>query len=185
MRDEIIDRIWNRLLNEGIADYTIDHLSEYSGVSRRTFYKYAISKDELLDALMDRILGRIRQHFDAHLKEVHGEPLQTLRAIFSGLPQLINPHLRAFVFDLRRHRPDLVQKMMQFRRERLRSLESVLAAAQKKKQVRRDVNPRFAIDALIAMAEALLVPEYVASSGGNLDQVFESVFDIFFHGVAA
>lgn len=185
MKDEIIDRIWNRLVSEGITDYTIDGLSEYSGVSRRTFYKYAISKDELLDALMDRILARIKQHFDEHFKSAGDEPLKTLRTIFAALPQLINPHLRAFVFGLRRQRPDLVQKMMAFRRERLRSLETVLVAAQKKKQVRRDVNARFAIDALIAMAEALLVPEYVTANGGNLDQVFESLFDIFFNGVSA
>jgi AcrR family transcriptional regulator len=184
VKEEIIGRIWQKLVTEGVADFTIDDLSGYAGVSRRTFYKYAIGKDEVLDALMDRILARIQGHFDEHFNAGDEDPLETLRAIFSGLPQLINPHLRAFVFGLRRQRPDLVQKMMSFRRERLRSLETMLVAAQKKKQVRRDVNPRFAIDALIAMAEALLVPEYVVANGGSLDQVFESVFDIFFNGVA-
>lgn len=183
MREEIIERIYAQVLGGGITDLTGDALVELSGVSKRTFYKYIGTLDVLFNELMKRIMTRVENHFHKHRNRTDAEPLAIVRDTFLTLPECVTVPVRNFILQLHRVRPDLANKLFLFRRKQLKSIDSILIKAQSKKQVRADIHPKIATDALIAMVDSLLVPDYVLESGENFNTVFNTVFDIFFYGI--
>lgn len=185
MKAQLADRVFSAIIAEGLEDFSADNLAAVAGVSKRTFYKYFDSKDELLSELTERVMQRAAGHFGKYLNDTTLQPLESVYALFRGFPQVFVPPLQRFLFALQRERPDLAQKIFAFRRLQMQRLEQVFDRAVKAGEMRAGLDSRFTLDALLALVERLLVPDYVLQSGQSLEAVFQGIFEIFFHGIAA
>jgi AcrR family transcriptional regulator len=54
VRDEVVRSAWNLFVEQGFEATTVDQIAEAAGMSRRTFFRYFVGKDELiLDKLLE------------------------------------------------------------------------------------------------------------------------------------
>jgi AcrR family transcriptional regulator len=185
VKSAIVDRIFAKLLRDGLDDLGVDNLSEIGGVSKRTFYKYVETKEELLIELITRIKLRLGAHFDKYVNDTTLPPLEGIRQLFQEIPQIFVPQLRSFLLDLRRVRPDLTDELMAFRRSQIRRVASKLDLAARSGEIRSEIKTTIAMDALLAMFDQIITPDYLMQSGESMETLFDHVFDIFFKGIAA
>lgn len=53
--DTILERTLILFLNAGFSKTNTDEISEFAGVSKRTLYKYFITKEKLIDAVISKL----------------------------------------------------------------------------------------------------------------------------------
>ncbi len=61
VRDEVSSQAWLLFASQGYAATTVDEVAEVAGMSRRTFFRYFESKDELVLERLDRTGGAVAQ----------------------------------------------------------------------------------------------------------------------------
>ncbi len=80
----ILETMERRLADRGLADISVDDLAKGAGLSRPTFYFYFPSKDAVLLALVERVIGEADQRADEALggdAETFIDPAGVWRAI--------------------------------------------------------------------------------------------------------
>jgi AcrR family transcriptional regulator len=60
----IMDTALKHFANEGYHNTTISHIAKYAGISKGLLYNYFKSKEELLNAIVNRSMADIFTHFD-------------------------------------------------------------------------------------------------------------------------
>lgn len=74
------------LLSEtGRTDFTVQELVERSHTSLRSFYQHFVSKDELLLALFEEVLGNTMTGWRGYINELSGGALEQLRFVATSL----------------------------------------------------------------------------------------------------
>jgi hypothetical protein len=74
---------------------------------------------------------------------------------------------------------------MAFRRSQIRRVASKLDLAARSGEIRSEIKTTIAMDALLAMFDQIITPDYLMQSGESMETLFDHVFDIFFKGIAA
>lgn len=91
---QILEAARSLMEETGGIDFTVQDIVERSGLSLRSFYKHFAGKDELLLALFEELLRAFTEDL-RHEVEVHGDPVDQLRAYvegFYGRAQLSGAH---------------------------------------------------------------------------------------------
>lgn len=94
-RDQILDAFHELLINDNIHHISVSDIAKQAGISKGSIYYYFSSKDEILDALIERIYADAV----ALAKELIS---QTDLSIFTRLSQIINACIAATQDFIRR-----------------------------------------------------------------------------------
>jgi AcrR family transcriptional regulator len=86
-RQRIIDATYTLFYQSGFMRTGVDAVADAAGITKRTLYQHFGSKDELIEAVLERqhqmALERIRQWAD----QISGKPEQMVMALFEKLAQ--------------------------------------------------------------------------------------------------
>jgi len=112
MQDKILTQANDMFRADGIRRVSIDDICRQLGMSKKTFYAYYPTKDDLVKA----ILFRHQQRIQAQAKQaIDGKPIIDLMIRFVEAAQKIDDvrKIPVLVFDLRKYYPDLFAEHMQ------------------------------------------------------------------------
>ncbi|MRK03084.1 TetR family transcriptional regulator [Aeromicrobium sp. S22] len=90
VRAEIARKAWRLLADQGFEATTIDQIAEAAGMSRRTFFRYFASKDELVLTRLVESGDRIAEALRARPADEPAWP--ALRAAFQHIVELQEAH---------------------------------------------------------------------------------------------
>lgn len=183
MKDELVDAAYQHLLAQGFDNLSAIGISAACGVSKRTFYKTFASLDEFLDLLMDKICAAIRTEFAAFLSPGLAADAASIEALFTRMPRLFGRYFEKFMLDLRKVRPDLVQKLLTVRRAEFRLVAEKIIAAAGKSVAKRNLSTRVAADMLQTLVDQLATPQYLLESGENMPQIAHTIAQIYLNGL--
>lgn len=153
----------------GFSDVRMDELSTIVGVSKATFYKHFVSKEDLIQALLkwkiDEIALSMPILLDSSINYYERYLKSTELSCFavSGLSN-------AFLSDLRMEYPDLYKLLESFRGELVESVEEFYRQAQRDGFIRSDLDIK-----ILAMTEDLVYeraadPEFLNRYDSNLEE---------------
>lgn len=124
LADTILDAAWDIILTSGYTDLTIDRLARVAGVSKRTIYSRFASREDVIQAVMLRVIRRWstdhREHF---VGEAKGDWLLLL--VSSMFDMMVSPEgraLSAFMTSDGFKIPNLAEMRRTIQRERLLDL---------------------------------------------------------------
>lgn len=80
-KEKILHAALDVFIAKGVADATLNNIAETAHVTRGAVYHYFENKNEIFDALSDRLHKPFIAHITNALEENHPEPLQQLRDI--------------------------------------------------------------------------------------------------------
>ncbi|WP_274364445.1 TetR/AcrR family transcriptional regulator [Paenibacillus thermotolerans] len=167
---------------QGIAETTMDQIAESVPIAKMTLYKYAGSKEKLLDLVLDRMLKRGEADFRSMLNQAE-TPLDmlTLMTQYRGMD-----HVAAvFVQDLMRLYPEKGAELIAKQQETLGPLlERTIFEGQQRGQFRKDLSPHVVILFFMGMKEVLSRSDALSGPAG-LRAISEQIMSIFFHGIVA
>lgn len=147
---------------KGFYRMNMDELAARAGVSKRTLYRYFRSKEEIIEATIDRFLAEMAVTVN-HLAEAEHDSEIFLQTVFDQLFKagqfIINPFT---LDDLRVHYPHLWNKIDSFRMERIQLIVQHWLTQSDKHT---GLDPRIVTAATIACIQAILNPAFIINNG--------------------
>lgn len=160
-RGELAAAVWRLASSDGLEAVTVRRVAEEAGWSTGAVVHYFADKEELLLLAFSTVADRVRTRL-AEAAEQTTEPLDLVRAwLVEGLP--IGPERQAevrvwFAFlGLALTRPDFARAQRLTYRAWRGRVADLLRDAQKRGDIRADVDPSAAAAALVAVVDGLAI----------------------------
>ena len=181
-REQIITALDELSRTRGFYRVTMDELAAHAGVSKRTIYRHFRSKDEIVEALLDRFMNYLAGQLEQIINSGQN-PAEVLTGIISFLIQnwiLLNNTL--VLDDLRRYYPGLWAKLERFRAEKFQQ-NFVKLLVTKNNRGLRDIDPRILAGALLASVQAVINPEFILNNDLTFEGAVKQLIGLFMYGV--
>jgi AcrR family transcriptional regulator len=182
-KERILQLALTRFMEAGFARTSVDDLMSELAMSKKTFYKYFPSKEELVRQIATRIMGEVSRT----LRSVVDEPVPFVEKLHR-LMELLGVQFRRvgkpMLVDLQRHFPSLWEEIERFRRDHImRNLTAVLDAGRRSGEVRADVDTRIFLLCYIAAIEGVLTPSVLINESFSAEEALRGIMGLFFRGV--
>jgi AcrR family transcriptional regulator len=182
-RDRILTMARERFMSEGIAGVSIDSLAKELTISKKTFYKFFESKEDLLGQIVERVMQEMDLGFQTILS---GDDtfVRKLNSVMLFIGRRLSTMLRPFLVDLQRESPHLWKRVQEFRRARMTAnFQNLFLEGIRGGFVRGDVSTRVLVLSFIGSVEAVMIPSVLANESFSGDEAMRSILRIFFHGI--
>lgn len=182
-KEKIIAFATERFLQEGFSKISVDEIASDLGMSKKTFYKFFNSKEDLLTQIVDRFLaaarGRITRIMDSDKNFI-----EKIADVTSFLNDVVNRFGRPIQVDMQRHAPALWKRIEDFRRQRItQQFRYLFEQGLEEGFVRKDVNQRVFLLAYIGAVEAIIAPSVLVNESFSAREALRNIMAIFFHGI--
>ncbi len=183
-REQIITALAELSRTRGFYRVTMDELAAHAGVSKRTIYRHFRSKDEIVEALLNRFMN----HMGGQLEQIINCG-QNSAEVLTGIISFVTQHgillnNTQVLDDLRRYYPGLWSKVEHFRAEKIQQ-NFVKLLVTKNNQGLREMDPRILAAALSASVQAVINPEFILSNEMTFEGAVKQLIGLFMYGVIA
>ena len=180
VKDAISHAAWALFAAEGYEATTVEEIAERAGVSRRTFFRYFSSKEDVAVGTSDSFAEEFLAAFRA--RPAREAPLEALRHALREmvLDRTAEPAEMRAIIRLLRESPT-VRRAMLARNARMEERLAVLLAERLRKDARRDPTPAlvaFVARALMDTAFNVWYDQQPADVGAMVDDLFRRLHDV-------
>jgi AcrR family transcriptional regulator len=172
-----------RFLEDGFSAVSMDDIADGLAMSKKTFYRHFLSKDDLLRQIADRMMAEAR----LAISRIFLSDISSLEKIdrFSVLLGQQGARIsKVFMRDVQRLAPDLWQRIRQFREERIQqAFTRVYDQGVREGTFRPEVNRRVFLLAYLAAIDSVITPAVLVEESFSFREALRGVLVIFFRGV--
>ncbi len=162
------------IAERGFKGWTMDELSAYAHISKRTLYRYYPGKEELITIVIDDFLATMALKVD-ELIASSAPPQEVVRTILLHLMDqgkfVIGPRS---LEDLRSIYPHLWEKIDGFRMERIRTMVDYIMTRNSSSSIS-DLDPRIIGAAIGASVQAVINPTFILDNNLTFEAVGEQL----------
>ena len=182
MRERLIDTVAKLVNARGIAGFTVDDIARELGISKKTIYKYAESKDELVAAFLKASL-------EDNLRRTGEEVAKA-----QGFPAKLDSALRSYhrfriptstLEGIRRAYPDCWELIEEQRRGKLALVRGLVEDGMKSGELRPDIDLDVFALLLDRFSTALLEGDFLTEKGLGVNEAFAAIEKILLRGLLA
>jgi AcrR family transcriptional regulator len=185
--EEVKERILTfsraRFFQQGFVRVTVEDLTADLAISKKTFYKFFESKEDLVSAIISRTTAEIGGRVGAVIGS--DKPfLEKLDEVMTVLGTLISRVGRPFQVDLQRAFPAQWKRVADFRRETLTTnIERLIAQGISEGCVPPEVNKRLFMLSYLASVEGVCRPDVLAGESFSMQEALRGILSLFFFGI--
>jgi AcrR family transcriptional regulator len=182
MKESLVEAVSKLVNTYGVAGFTLDDVARELHISKKTIYKHAASKEELVAAFL-------RASLEDNLRRT-GEAL----AAAEGFPARLEAALRSYhryriptstLEGIRRSYPDCWSIIEEQRRAKLGLFRGIVEEGMAAGELRRDIDVDFLVLALDRFSSALLEGDFLTERGLGVNEAFAEIEKIVLHGIMA
>ena len=186
-RKRILEAALNRLSSGGYGSVSMQKVADAAGVTKPTIYYHFSSKQGLFSAMFEQVMSELHQLVRRELsstlsvREGVEKLLDVILYSASPGPRFARVNL-AFSMDpgLRSKFPWVRERMS----ELSRLLERLLEKGVMTGELRRDLNVRFASEALISIVRTYLLEQTYGGQAGHPIPPRDEILSVLFHGIS-
>lgn len=181
-RERILDHARERFLHHGFSKVTVDELSADLGMSKKTFYKFFPSKEELLRTIIDAMMKGIEREME-RIENSDRPFAERLADVMVLLGKNMGRISRAFQLDIQRFAPALWKEAETFRRERvIARIGRMILKAREEGIFREEINEVILVHMLLHSIQGIVNPEFLTQQSFSLNEAFRTIFKTLFEG---
>ena len=186
MRDDLIQGkilyvSMNRMLKFGFRKVTMDEIAGDLGMSKNTIYKYFPSKSRMAEALFSSLEKEINHELSL-IEESNKDPLEVISKSIFFIQQKMAPWFEHFLGDIRFELPEVWQRFIRFRNEKIYGIKDLIEAGIKKGKFRK-INTSLAVGVYMGAIDYVLNPEFLANEKISFADALDGVLDIWSSGI--
>jgi AcrR family transcriptional regulator len=181
-KEKIISFCQERFMSEGFARITVDEIAGDLGMSKKTFYKYFTGKEDVVQQIMERIMGNIRANADRILRsdmsavEKHSEIIATIATNAARL-------IPVFGADIKKRMPDFWKRIEDFRRQRISEMfNRLIRQGVAEGTMRPDLNQRIFLMCVLSAIDGIMQPQILANESFSVSDAIREILGVFFVG---
>jgi TetR/AcrR family transcriptional regulator, cholesterol catabolism regulator len=182
-KQRILEAVRDRILADGFSRLSVDEIATMFGMSKKTFYKFFPTKEDLINQVADRIMaeGRIS------LSRIVGSDkdfISKLHELMSFVMYQSTRISKVLQNDVERYAPDLWKRIEEFRKHRITDVFSHLVEQGiLEGYVRPDVNKRIFLLVVLGSIRNVVNPTVLAQESFSAREAVENVLKLFFTGI--
>ncbi len=180
-RERILDAAMSRMLKFGYRKVTMDEIAQDLTMSKNTIYKHFQSKVEIAEALFGRLQGEINHELSL-IEETNSDPVEIISKNIFFLQQRLTPWFEHFIGDIKMEVPELWNRFIQFRNEKISEIKALVETGIKKGKFRK-VNSALAVRMYMGAIDHVLNPEFLEKERISFSDALEGVLDIWSEGI--
>lgn len=183
LKDRIIAAAWEKFRPNGFAKIRIDEITASLTISKKTFYKVFDSKEQLIEQMMNRLMGEVASNVERIVdSDASFVPkLSELLSFMATVPARVGV---AMMQDVQRHLPHVWKRIEQFRAERIPQIFSrLLDQGVQEGYVRPDLNKRLFLLAYMAAIQHIVQPNVLVNEPFSARDAIRGIMELFFTGV--
>lgn len=182
-KEKIITRTHELLVSIGPTSMTMDMVAHACGISKRTLYETFPDKKTLIMECIK--VDHLHHHQEAcRIYRESSNCFEALFCIFKMVRQYFNKRSQAFIDDLKRLYPDVVEQQREGEKILITQLSEVLKQGQEEGLVSSKVNTDLASMLYFTLMNSLHNNPRISDMGFNPSQVYEAAFINFMRGMA-
>jgi AcrR family transcriptional regulator len=182
-KERVYEFARNEFLHHGFARISVDTLTTGLGMSKKTFYKFFSSKEELVQLMATRMIQSISVPMDGIVNS-RNDFIRKLHRLLSHLGNNVSVINSSFARDLQRYEPRIWSRVEEFRRRRIAEVFSrIFEQGISEGYMRRGVDQQILLIAYLAAIERIMQPAFLADEPYSAREVLEQLVSIFFTGI--
>jgi AcrR family transcriptional regulator len=182
IKEKIFTACQDRFIKEGFARISVDEISTDLAMSKKTFYKYFSSKEDLVQQIMERFMGTVRGNVERILLNDKNavEKLSEIIAMLGTNAGRLSP---AFGQDIQRRIPQLWKHIEEFRRQRISEIFArLISQGVNEGAMRPDMNARVFLMCVLGSIERIVQPHILVNESFSIADAIKEIMGIFFKG---
>jgi AcrR family transcriptional regulator len=184
LHSRIIQVAREYFLSRGFIRVTCDEIADRLGISKATLYKSFSSKEAILRAVVQEIMGEIVIQGNAFIEDGQMDFVEKLVALFSFVGTRFSLFGPLLVRDIQKHAPKIWKEIDDFRREKIiKNFAVILASGRDGGFVRSDIDIDLLLQMLVSLIQEFINPEALLRSERTPAKTFESILKVFFQGI--
>ena len=184
IKERILSAFLELSKTRGFYRVTMDELAAEAGVSKRTLYRYFRSKEEMIEAVLEKLMANIESLIKEFVAS-HHKPDEIVAYMLRILHRIIQTFFHPLVLgDLQKHYPHYWEKIDQFRIKNVENIvKSKLFLDEKNKELIRNLDPRIVTAAIIASIQAVANPDFIITNGLTAEDTLTQLMELFLYGL--
>lgn len=183
VKARIMDYAMPVFKQSGFARVTIEDITSALGMSKKTFYKYFNSKEDLVHQMVLRITGEIAVQIEAIVGTERPFVLK-LQGLVTMLHARFSSFSTALLRDVQIHSPASWDYIQEFRRTKILSIWGGLIEQGKREgYIRADINPRLLMLSILGIVESVVNPQTLANESFSTDEAMRGIINMLFRGI--
>lgn len=184
IKERILSAFLELSKTRGFYRVTMDELAAEAGVSKRTLYRYYRSKEEMIEAVLEKLMANIESLIEEFVVS-HHKPDEIVANMLRILHRIVQTFFHPFVLgDLQKHYPHYWKKIDQFRLKNVENIvKSKLFLDEKNKGLVRNLDPRIVTAAITASIQAVASPDFIITNGLTAEDTLAQLMEFFLYGL--
>jgi TetR/AcrR family transcriptional regulator, cholesterol catabolism regulator len=182
-KQRIIEAVRDRILVEGFSRLSVDDIATMFGMSKKTFYKFFLTKEDLINQVADRIMAEARVNMSRILGG-NKDFISKLHELMSFVMLQATRISKTLQDDVQRYAPDVWRRIEEFRTHRISEVFTQLVEQGiKEGYVRSDLNKRVFLLAVLGAVRAVVNPTVLAQESFSAHDAVQNMLTLFFTGI--
>ncbi len=181
IKDRIIDALFRLAPKKGIYHLSMDELAAEAGMSKRTVYRYFRSKDEIIEATVEKLLHQVSTYVIKTVEETE-TPEEALTKLLNAFLNISHKYITyQLMEDMSSRYPHIWRKIDEFR---AKNAVLIVTSMYKKGEGKefRDINPLITAEVVKASIQAILNPDFILRNNLTSEEVIKQLLSIFKNG---
>lgn len=168
----------------GFSSVTMDDLAARLGMSKKTLYRLFKSKEDLLRAVMLRIVGQVEAATDSVFEDPSLSFLEKLHSVFSLIGLYVMRLRQPVLDDIRRNAMDVWEEFDAWRQQRvLGKFGGLIRQGIAEGFIRKELDPQLLTIIHATLMRRVMNPETLAELPLSASQTFATLLTVFFEGI--
>ncbi|MDH3251950.1 MAG: TetR/AcrR family transcriptional regulator [Ignavibacteria bacterium] len=182
-KERVYEFARREFFHHGFARISVGTLTTGVGMSKKTFYKFFSSKEELVQLMADRMIQAIAVPMDGIVNS-RDDFIKKLHKLLSHLASNVAMINSSFAHDLQRYQPQMWSRLEEFRRRRITEVFSrIFEQGRREGFMRQHVNQKIFLLSYLAAIERIMQPAFLAQEPYSARDALEQLVSIFFTGI--
>jgi len=184
LRRRVIEEADSMFFTTGFSAVTMDDIAARLGMSKKTLYRLFKSKEDLLRAVMLRIVSEVEATTDAVFEDENLGFLEKLHTVFSLIGFYVMRLRQPILDDIRRNAMDVWEEFDAWRQQRvLGKFGGLIRQGIAEGFIRQDLDPQLLTIIHATLMRRVMNPETLAQLPLSASQTFQTLLTVFFEGI--
>ena len=184
VRTQIIETARNKFFRFGFNSVTTEEIASDLGISKKTLYRHFSSKESLLRTVVLTNLSEVELQFKGIVLDDTIDFVEKLTLLFRLVTAKLSRLERPFIRDMQKSVPHIWKEIQDFRREKIiKRFCSLFSSGIECGVFRNDIDPELMMLTFPRLIDSALMPEVVSQLPYSIQEVFETIVQVFFIGI--
>ncbi|OIP00071.1 MAG: hypothetical protein AUJ97_08105 [Bacteroidetes bacterium CG2_30_32_10] len=179
-------------LKKGYSNVTTDNIAFEAGITKKTLYRYFISKKEILDQVVSHVKNNLTNEIYSILLTEDLSFPEKLKKIITAFAVSLSAITTDFLADVQKNVPDVWKQINEFKRDTVTNhFSKLFDEGIKNGHINKNINKEFTILIFLSAIDNLFNPyflkqlpqEIIKHIPNSANDILEGIFKVIYEGI--